>query len=183
MNTPPPALGTAAPDFSLPTADGQQSVSLADAMGPGGLVVAFICNHCPYVLAVAERMVEDFKALQAKGVAVVAIMSNDWRRVPDDAPDKMVAFAERYGFDFPYLVDETQDIARAYGAVCTPDFFGYDAAGKLAYRGRLDDARMGDGAGRTPELLNAMLAVADGKSGPLEEAQKPSMGCSIKWSG
>ncbi|MEO0637993.1 MAG: thioredoxin family protein, partial [Pseudomonadota bacterium] len=160
LNTPPPALGTPAPGFSLATADGAQKVSLEGAMGSNGLVVAFVCNHCPYVLAVAERMVADFHTLQAEGVGVVAIMSNDWRIVPDDAPDKMVSFAAQYGFNFPYLVDETQAIAQAYGAVCTPDFFGYDSDGKLAYRGRLDDARMGDGAGRTPELLNAMMALA-----------------------
>ena len=176
--TPVCDFGWAAPDFSLATPSGD-SHSRDSLMGPNGLMIAFICNHCPYVIAVAERMVEDFTALQAEGIGVAAIMSNDYHAYPSDTPDKMSAFAQRYGFTFPYLVDDTQQIARAYGAICTPDFFGFDASGGLQYRGRLDDAKMGDASSRKPELLTAMRAVVQSGQGP--EPQIPSMGCSIKW--
>jgi len=178
LDTPICDFGAEAPKFSLPDPNGKIT-SFDDVMGKNGLLVAFICNHCPYVLAIAERMVEDFKALQSQDIGIVAIMSNDWRMVPADAPEKMAEFAGQYGFSFPYLVDETQEVGRAYGAVCTPDFFGYNCQGQLQYRGRLDDARMGDSAGRTPELLNAMSQIAQTGQGPRE--QMPSMGCSIKW--
>ena len=148
-------------------------------MGEKGLLVAFICNHCPYVVAVIDRLVADAAVLKEAGVNTVAIMSNDYATYTDDSPDKMMQFAARHGFGFPYLVDETQEVARAWGAVCTPDFFGLNAAGELQYRGRIDDAKMGDADDRTPELLNAMRQVAATGKGPVE--QFPSMGCSVKW--
>lgn len=166
------------PEFTLPDPSGKQH-DLRGAMGPKGLLIAFICNHCPYVIAVADRLAADAAALQAEGIGVLAIMSNDYDAYPADAPDRMTAFAAQYGFSFPYLVDADQAVARAYDAVCTPDFFGFNAQGGLQYRGRLDDARMGDATDRVPELLNAMRAVAETGRGPA--VQHPSMGCSIKW--
>lgn len=177
--TPICEFGWPAPDFSLPATDGR-TYAFADIAGPRGALVMFICNHCPYVLAVIERLVADAKVLQGEGIGIAAIMPNDWTRYPDDAPDRMAAFAQARGFSFPYLIDESQETARAYGAVCTPDFFGFDAQGGLQYRGRLDEGRTEPpppGAAR--ELLAAMRAVARGEGGPAE--QTPSMGCSIKW--
>ena len=179
LETPTVDLGWQATDFTLADPDGKR-YSLADVIGENGLVVAFICNHCPYVQAVADRFVDDAKKLQAEGVGVVAINSNDYRFVPDDSPPKMKLFAEHHGFSFPYLVDEDQSVGQAYGAVCTPDFFGFDAAGTLQYRGRLDDARMGDATHRKTDLLDAMRQIARTGTGPND--QYPSMGCSIKWS-
>ncbi len=178
LDTPICDFGWQAPDFTLKDPDGQ-AYSLADALGGKGLLIAFICNHCPYVVAVAERLAQDTALLMDEGVTVLAIMSNDYRAVPTDSPANMKKFAAKFGFTFPYLVDEDQSVGRAYGAVCTPDFFGFDGQGGLQYRGRLDDARMGDASHRTPELLNAMRAVAETGHGPKE--QHPSMGCSIKW--
>lgn len=178
--TPAGEIGMKAPDFSLPGTD-EHVHSLLDVAGKNGLVVAFICNHCPYVKAVIGRFVEDAKALQEEGIGVVAIMPNDWTTHPADAPDRMKAFAGEHMFPFPYLVDESQEVARAYGAVCTPDFFGFDRDLKLVYRGRLDSARGTDPA--TPEtsreLRDAMFAVAE--SGRVPKNQHASMGCSIKW--
>ena len=180
LDTPICEFGLKAPAFNLPDPDGGMH-SLDDMMGEKGLLVAFICNHCPYVKAIIDRLVEDARALQAEGVGVVAIMPNDYTKVPADSPAEMKAFAERHGMPFPYLVDETQEVARAYDAVCTPDFFGYNAKGELQYRGRLDDAgKGGDAAGRTAELLDAMRQIAGTGKGP--KSQTPSMGCSIKWS-
>ncbi|MGB3243432.1 MAG: thioredoxin family protein [Sulfitobacter sp.] len=173
-------FGWPAPDFRLATPDGVQR-SRDSVMGENGMLVAFICNHCPYVVAVIDRLAQDMKTLQSEGIGCVAIMSNDYRDYPADAPDRMHAFARAHGLDAPYLVDEGQAVGRAYGAVCTPDFFGFDATGGLQYRGRLDDVGMrGDPASRKPELLNAMRQVVQTGHGP--EAQVPSMGCSIKWS-
>ena len=149
-------------------------------MGQNGLLVAFLCNHCPYVKAIATRLAEDAAELKSHGIGVVGIMSNDYRDYPADAPDKMLEFAKASGWSFPYLVDEDQSVGRAYGAVCTPDFFGFNKDGALQYRGRLDDAAMGDPTNRTPELLNAMTLVAKTGAGPKD--QIPSIGCSIKWS-
>ena len=164
--------------FALPSTDG--SIYDLDAIrGPNGTLLMFICNHCPYVVAVIDRLVADAAVLKEEGVNTVAIMSNDYATYTDDSPDKMMQFAARHGFGFPYLVDETQEVARAWGAVCTPDFFGLNAAGELQYRGRIDDAKMGDAEGRTPELLNAMRRIAATGRGPAE--QFPSMGCSVKW--
>lgn len=172
-------FGWPAPDFNLRTPAGQ-SFSRDVVMGPNGMLVAFICNHCPYVVAVIDRLAADMNALKAQGIGCVAIMSNDYTDYPADAPDKMLAFAEKHGLQAPYLVDEDQSVGQAYGAVCTPDFFGFDAKGGLQYRGRLDNVGMnGDASGRVPELLNAMTQVAITGKGPRE--QTPSMGCSIKW--
>ena len=171
-------FGWKAPDFELPATDGK-TYKLSDIAGPKGTLIMFICNHCPYVVAVIDRLVVDAAVLKEEGVNTVAIMSNDYATYTDDSPDKMMQFAARHGFGFPYLVDETQEVARAWGAVCTPDFFGLNAAGELQYRGRIDDAKMGDAEGRTPELLNAMRQIAATGTGPAE--QFPSMGCSVKW--
>jgi peroxiredoxin len=179
VSTPICDFGWKAPDFALKGTDGM-TYSLADVKGPKGTLVMFICNHCPYVKAVAERLVADVKALQAKGIGAIAIMPNDPEYNAEDSFENMKAFAERHGFTFPYVIDQTQEVARAYDAVCTPDFFGLDAALGLQYRGRLDSS------GRNPappdakrELLEAMTRVAETGHGPAE--QTPSMGCSIKW--
>lgn len=178
LDTPVCDFGWQAPHFDLADPSGQR-FTLDDAMGPKGVLVAFICNHCPYVKAIITRLVEDAKTLQANGIGVVAIMPNDYAAYPADAPALMTAFATEHGFTFPYLIDEDQSVARAYGAVCTPDFFGFNSSGSLQYRGRIDDAKMGDASHRTPELVSAMQRVAATGAGPKE--QTPSMGCSIKW--
>ena len=178
LHTPICDFGWKAPDFTLKDPDGT-SHSFADNLGGKGLVIAFICNHCPYVIAIAERLAQDTALLMGEGVNVLAVMSNDYEAVPADAPGAMKKFSAVHGFGFPYLVDEDQSVGRAYGAVCTPDFFGFDGLGALQYRGRLDDAKMGDATGRTTELLDAMRLVAEVGRGP--QRQYPSMGCSIKW--
>jgi peroxiredoxin len=171
-------FGAPAPDFALPDLEGN-TVRLADVRGENGTLILFICNHCPCVKSVIGRIVEDAKALQAAGIGVAAIMSNDYRAYPADAPDKMRAFATEHGFPFPYLLDESQAVARAYDAVCTPDFFGYDADLGLQYRGRLDESKTVLVPNARRELKEAMLAVAETGKGPAD--QTPSMGCSIKW--
>ncbi|MEO1688068.1 MAG: thioredoxin family protein [Pseudomonadota bacterium] len=172
------AFGTPAPHFMLPDTDGQ-IYALEECRGPKGTLVMFICNHCPYVVAVAEKLVREADALRDIGVSTVAICSNDAEAYPADAPERMGEFARRHRFPFPYLHDASQKVAKAYGAVCTPDFFGYDAALGLQYRGRLDDGTPGrEGDGRR-ELFEAMRRVAETGRGP--EDQTPSMGCSIKW--
>jgi peroxiredoxin len=172
-------LGDAAPHFSLPAIDGR-TVGLADVTGPKGVVVMFICNHCPYVQAVIERIESDMQALRGLGIGAVAISSNDVQAYPQDGFDQMKHFASRHGLSFPYLYDESQDVARAYGAACTPDFFGFDARGRLVYRGRLDaSGRQLAAPGTRRELLEAMKAVAEGRDTPTE--QVASIGCSIKW--
>lgn len=178
LETPTVKLGWKATDFTLSDPDGQTH-SFDSLMGENGLLVAFICNHCPYVVAVAERFSEDANTLQKSGINVVAINSNDYNYVPADSPEKMKLFQQQYDFRFPYLVDEDQSVARSYDAVCTPDFFGFDKNGTLGYRGRLDDARMDDPSNRTPELVIAMQQIANDGSAP--EPQHASMGCSIKW--
>ena len=179
LDTPTADLGWKAAPFTLKDPDGR-AFSLDDLKGENGTLVAFICNHCPYVQAIIGRLVADAKTLQSEGINVVAISSNDYRYVPADSPPMMKSFASRHGFTFPYLIDEDQSVGQTYGAVCTPDFFGFNADGELQYRGRLDDARMGDASNRTPELLNAMRQIAETGKGPAE--QIPSIGCSIKWS-
>ena len=171
-------LNVSAPDFSLPATDGRP-YTLTDVAGPNGTVIVFICNHCPYVKAVIDRLTADARALMAEGIGFAAISSNDATAYPEDSFDKMKAFAKAHGFPFPYLHDETQKIARAYGAVCTPDFFGYDKALRLKYRGRLDEGRTTPPPpGARRELVEAMRAIAAGREpGP----QTPSIGCSIKW--
>lgn len=178
LDTPICDFGAPAPDFSLQDPDGK-TVTRASAMGANGLLIAFLCNHCPYVKAIADRLTEDATQLASFGVNTVAIMSNDYHMVPADSPANMKAFAAQHGWPFPYLIDEDQSVGRAYGAVCTPDFFGYNAHAQLHYRGRLDSAAMGNPEGRIKELVIAMRQVAETGKGP--EAQIPSMGCSIKW--
>lgn len=177
--TPALARGMLAPDFALPATDGR-TLSRSDVCGPRGLLVMFICNHCPYVVAIRERLVADAAELIAAGIGIVAISSNDAQAYPDDSFDRMRDIAQAWRLPFPYLHDESQSVARAYGAVCTPDFFGFDVALRLRYRGRLDGGQRGPrAAGARRELVEAMLAIADGGDGP--EVQLPSMGCSIKW--
>ena len=179
LDTPVCDFGWAAPDFSLKTPAGEV-YSRDSLMGENGLLIAFICNHCPYVIAVIDRLVADAKTLQEMGVGVAFVMSNDYADYPSDAPEMMEKFAAEHGMITPYLVDEGQSVGRTYGAVCTPDFFGFDAKGGLQYRGRLDNVGMrGDPTGRVAELLDAMKLVAKTGHGP--KAQTPSMGCSIKW--
>jgi peroxiredoxin len=172
-------FGRPAPRFDLPGVDGRRW-SLEQCMGEAGLVVMFICNHCPYVKAVQERLVRDMQELKLQGIGSVAIMSNDPADYPEDSFDHMRATAARFNYPFPYLYDESQEIAQAYGAVCTPDFFGFNREYALQYRGRLD------AGGRDPapgairrELVEAMQQVAATGEGPRE--QVASIGCSIKW--
>jgi peroxiredoxin len=179
LTTPPGELGFAAPAFTLKDVDGTTR-SLAELAGPNGTLVAFICNHCPYVKAIVDRLVRDAADLKKIGVHTIAICSNDAAHYPDDDYPSMQRFAAQHGFGFPYLQDESQDVARAYGAVCTPDFFGFDGELKLRYRGRLDSSGRQAGApDARRELYLAMKQVAETGSAPSE--QVPSMGCSIKW--
>ena len=172
-------FGLAAPDFRLPGVDGREWAR-DDCMGENGLLVMFICNHCPYVKAVIDRIVRDANDLKPLGMNCVAIMSNDAAAYPEDSFDNMRALAERLAFPFPYLLDESQDVARAFGAVCTPDFFGYNAKAELQYRGRLDESRKEAApADVRRDLFEAMKLVASTGEGPRE--QVASMGCSIKW--
>ncbi len=172
-------LGTSAPDFSLPNIDGT-TVSLSDFDDAPALLVMFICNHCPFVKHIADELAKLGRDYQAKGSAVVAINSNDVQNYPDDAPAKMKEEAESRGYTFPYLFDDTQEVAKAYRAACTPDFYVFDGDGKLAYRGQLDASRPENGVPVTGEdlrvALDAILA-----SQPLAEDQTPSIGCNIKW--
>ncbi|MEL7093635.1 MAG: thioredoxin family protein [Pseudomonadota bacterium] len=172
LDTPVCDFGWPAPGFTLPDATGKMH-AMADHMGDKGVLVAFICNHCPYVQRIAGDLAADTAALMGAGVGVIAIMPNDFNAYPADRPEEMLRFAAAHGFGFPYLVDADQAVARAYGAVCTPDFFGFDATGGLQYRGRL---RGPDGG---TDLLDAMRQVAETGQGPQD--QTPSMGCSIKW--
>ena len=176
--TPVCDFGWRAVDFTLPGIDGK-SWSLADVRGPRGTLVMFLCNHCPYVRAVIGPLVEDVAALKALGVGAVAIMSNDAVAYPEDGFEAMKRFAADNGFGFPYLYDETQRVARAYDAVCTPDFFGFDAGLELRYRGRFDASGRQALPGARRELREAMTEIAATGRGPAE--QTPSMGCSIKW--
>ena len=178
LDTPLCDFGWKAPDFTLSDPDGK-AVTMSEQLGESGLLIAFICNHCPFVLDMAERLADDLAEMQASGVNVLAVMPNDYQNYPSDSPEQMKRFAAKYGFTFPYLVDEGQSVARAYDAVCTPDFFGLNKGGELQYRGRLDDQRMGDSSRTTKELVNAMKQIAETGRGPKE--QYPSMGCSIKW--
>ena len=174
----PPVLGTPAPPLRLPATDGH-TYALQDIAGSKGTVIVFICNHCPYVRAVINRLVKDAEVLMAEGIGFAAICSNDAANYPEDSFDNMKRFARTHGFPFPYMHDEDQSVARAYGAVCTPDFFGYDAEQRLRYRGRLDEGRMtAPPANARRELVEAMLAIAQGK---VPGDQTPSVGCSIKW--
>jgi len=172
-------FGAPAPDFRLRGVDGN-ILTLGECKGERGLLVMFICNHCPYVQAVRDRIVRDTRELLGYGIKSVAIMSNDAADYPEDSFENMARVAAEFEFPFPYLYDETQEVARAYGAVCTPDFFGYNADGELQYRGRLDASRKQAAAVDTRrDLFEAMVQVAETGRGPAE--QIPTMGCSIKW--
>ncbi|MDA8360441.1 MAG: thioredoxin family protein [Gammaproteobacteria bacterium] len=176
--TPVCDFGWSAPDFALPSTDGRL-VRLADVRGPRGLLVMFICNHCPYVKAIRDRLIRDTRELQGLGIQSVAIMSNDPTDYEEDSFENMKRVAEQFGYPFPYLHDASQAVARAYGAVCTPDFFGFNADLQLQYRGRLDASRKEAVPGARRDLFEAMKLVAETGHGPRE--QIPSMGCSIKW--
>ncbi|MEO1745955.1 MAG: thioredoxin family protein [Pseudomonadota bacterium] len=179
LDTPVCDFGWQAPDFTLKDPNGN-AFSMRDNLGAKGLVVAFICNHCPYVKAIADRFAADADTLMGEGIGVVSVMSNNWRDYREDSPPNMLKFAAAHGFNFPYLIDEDQSVGKAWGAVCTPDFFGLNANGQLQYRGRFDDVGMrGDAAERTPDLVDAMRLIAATGEGPRE--QVASMGCSIKW--
>ncbi len=171
-------FGWKAAPFALRGTDGR-TYGLEDVRGPNGLLVMFICNHCPYVKAVIDRVVRDVAILKDHGVGAIAIMPNDTARYPEDGFERMKEFAAAHRFGFPYAIDETQAVARAYGAVCTPDFFGFNADLGLQYRGRLDASKVQPVPDAEPELLNAMIQVARTGEGPRD--QIPSMGCSIKW--
>lgn len=171
-------FGWQAPRFTLPGIDGR-TYSLEQLKGRNGTLVAFICNHCPYVKSVIGRLVRDAQDLAALGIATIAINSNDAAQYPEDGFAEMQAFARQHALPFPYLHDETQVVARAYGAVCTPDFFGFNAHLELQYRGRLDASRKDLVPGARRDLYEAMKQVAETGHGPAE--QIASMGCSIKW--
>ncbi|MCP3671440.1 MAG: thioredoxin family protein [Gammaproteobacteria bacterium] len=179
LETPVCDFGQEAPGFSLPGVDGQ-NWTLEECAGEAGLLVMFICNHCPYVQSIRDRIVRDTNELAALGVGSVAIMSNDPAEYPEDSFENMQKVAQEFGFSFPYLLDKTQEVAKTYGAVCTPDFFGYNAGLKLQYRGRLDESRKDAAAPDVRrDLFEAMQQVATTGAGPKD--QIPSMGCSIKW--
>jgi peroxiredoxin len=179
MHTPEKDENFYAPDFTLKNIDGTM-LSYADVKGEKGTLVMFICNHCPYVKGITDRLSDTMKVLQDKGIGVVAIMANDTEKYPADSFENMKIFAEESGFTFPYLIDETQETAKAYDAICTPDFFGFNADDQLQYRGRLDSSGKDSANDETvPELLEAMIQIAETGEGP--KKQTPSMGCSIKW--
>lgn len=181
LETPVCDFGTAAVDFALPGVDGKLW-TLEQCRGENGLLVMFICNHCPYVKAIRDRLVRDTRELLEHGVRSVAIMSNDPSEYPEDSFDNMRKIAASENFPFPYLLDESQQVAKAYGAVCTPDFFGYNAELALQYRGRLDASRKEAApADVRRDLFEAMVQVARTGGGPAQ--QIPGMGCSIKWTG
>ena len=179
LETPVCEFDLPAPDFSLPGIDGK-TWTLNDCNGSKGLLVMFICNHCPYVKAIRDRLVRDTKELEAMGINSVAIMSNDPSLYEEDSFENMKKVAAEFDFNFPYLIDETQQVAKNYGAVCTPDFFGYNGNLQLQYRGRLDESRKeaADPNVRR-DLFEAMKLVSETGKGPKD--QIPSMGCSIKW--
>ena len=179
METPVCDFGWKAVDFALPGVDGK-TYTLKDVAGPNGLLVMFICNHCPYVQAVIDRIVRDVRELRGHGIGAIAVMSNDPTEYPEDGFDHMAELARRLDFPMPYVLDASQDIAKAYGAVCTPDFFGFNRKLELQYRGRLDESRKETAPeGVRRDLFEAMKRVAETQRGPAD--QIPGMGCSIKW--
>ncbi|PLX43582.1 MAG: thioredoxin family protein [Hyphomicrobiales bacterium] len=178
VETPICDFGWRAPGFTLPGVDGK-TYTLTDVKGEHGTLIVFICNHCPYVKSVIDRIVSTAAELEVLGIKTAAICANDADAYPEDSFENMKLFAEEHGFTFPYLHDESQEIAKAYDAVCTPDFFGFDAYFGLQYRGRLDESRKEAVPGAKRELYEAMKEVALSGKGP--EEQIPSMGCSIKW--
>jgi peroxiredoxin len=178
VETPPPELGSACPDFRLPAVDGN-TYGRDDFRGKPVLVVMFICNHCPYVQAVEDRLIKLARSFEARGVQVVGVCANDAENYPDDAFDKLAARWRERGYGFPYLHDEAQDVARAFGAVCTPDIFVFDSERRLAYRGRVDDSWKDESRVTRHELAEAIEALVAG--GRPSREQRPSLGCSIKW--
>jgi peroxiredoxin len=172
-------LGTKAPDFSLPDVVTGNTVTLKDFAGKKALLVMFICKHCPFVIHVGEELARIGKDYTSRGAGIVAISSNDVNNYPDDAPPKLKEMALRLGFNFPYGYDESQSVAKAYTAACTPDFFLFDAEMKLVYRGQLDETRPGKGVAHGGDLRAALDAVLAGKS--VNPGQRPSAGCNIKW--
>ncbi len=181
LQTPICDFGWKAVDFELEGTDGK-IYSLAEVRGDKATLVMFICNHCPYVKAIIDRLVGDVSELQGMGMGAIAIMSNDITEYPEDSPTNMAKFAEANGFTFPYVIDRSQDTGRAYGAVCTPDFFGFNADMELQYRGRLDASKKDAApADAKRDLLDAMIQIIETGKGPVD--QIPSMGCSIKWRG
>lgn len=172
-------LDTTAPDFTLNSID-NRTYTLAEQDIDKGLLVIFMCNHCPYVLHIAARLTEKIREYQENGISVVAINSNDFKAYPDDNPENMVVLARNFGFSFPYLVDESQDVAKRYRAACTPDFFLFNQDKKLVYRGQFDNARPGTEVAITGEDLSAAVNRVL-SAGPIIEEQRPSMGCNIKW--
>jgi peroxiredoxin len=178
VETPPAELGAACPDFNLPAVDGKR-YRRDDFAAKPVLVVMFICNHCPYVKAVEDRLIRLARELGPRGVQFVAVCANDAENYPDDAFDNLAARWREKGYGFPYLHDEAQDVARAFGAVCTPDIFVYDRARRLAYRGRIDDSWKDESKVTRRELAAALEALAEDRKPSTE--QRPSMGCSIKW--
>lgn len=178
LQTPVCDFGWNPPDFALPGVDGKRH-SLSSSKGKNGLLVMFICNHCPYVKAIRERLVKDLRELMEHGVNSIAIMSNDPTDYPEDSFENMKRVAEEFRFPFPYVLDETQEVAKAYGAICTPDFFGFNADLELQYRGRFDASRKETAPDSSRDLFHAMLQVARTGKGPAE--QIPGIGCSIKW--
>ncbi len=179
LYTPEKSSNFNAPAFSLRGID-EKTYTLEDIRGENGTLIMFICNHCPYVIAIIDRLAQTCKALQSQGIGCIAIMANDTKNYPADSYENMKIFAARHNFTFPYVIDETQETARAYDAVCTPDFFGFDKNLILQYRGRLDSAANKPADHNTvPELLNAMQDII--KTGKTTAPQSPSMGCSIKW--
>lgn len=178
--TKPLELGFNAPEFELTDTISGRKMKLDDVRGPKGLLVMFICNHCPYVIHVREELIRLARHYQSKGIGFVAISSNDAENYPDDSPEKMAEIAKNLDFPFPYLYDETQEVAKAYDAVCTPDFSLFDAGLKCVYRGRLDGARPGNDIPVTgADMRRALDAVLNGEI--IDWQQEPSMGCSIKW--
>ena len=173
-------LGTIAPDFSLPDTISGETLDLNSIKGGQGTVIMFICNHCPFVKHVNEGIVQLAKDYEKKGIGFIAISSNDVENYPDDAPDLMKVTASEEGYTFPYLYDESQDVAQSYDAACTPDFYLFDSGLSLVYRGQMDDSRPGNGIAVTgSDLRSAMDALLIGEA--INPEQKPSIGCNIKW--
>ena len=178
INPPVCNFGWLAPHFDLAATDGARN-NLQQSMGKNGLLVMFICNHCPYVKAILPRLIHDVSELKMLGVNTVAIMSNDPTEYPEDSFENMQKIAREMAFPFPYLLDDTQAVAKAYGAVCTPDFFGFNNNFALLYRGRFDESRKETAPSSTRDLFHAMKLIAETGQGPRE--QIASIGCSIKW--
>lgn len=178
VETPQVQTGWKAADFKLPGTDGK-TYSLADVKGENGLVVMFICNHCPFVKAIMEKLIRDVNELKTHGINVIGISSNDVAEYPDDSFENMKKLAKEQNLPFPYVYDETQDVAKTYGAVCTPDFFGFNNKLELQYRGRLDDSGREKREGGKRDLFEAMVEIA--KTGQSTIRQYNSIGCNIKW--